>query len=130
MKRLWVPAMFVLAAGCASAPQSPAPSTAAASMALDPVGSYVLSTNFQGQAVDGRIRIGGSPGAWSGTLYSDLTGELPLSSIRVEGQELHITADTPDGPLTAHLVFTGDTFNGDWSLGADGGALRGRREDP
>lgn len=128
MKRLWLPAMFVLAAGCGSAPQSPAPS--AASMALDPVGSYVLSTNVQGQAVDGRIRIGGSPGAWSGTLYSHVTGELPLSSIRVQGQELHLAADTPDGRLTAHLVFTGDTFTGDWSLGADGGALRGRRVDP
>lgn len=131
MNRLRIPVLLALATGCASAPQSPPPSAAgaAASMTLDPVGSYVLSTNVQGRAVDGRMRIDGSPGAWSGTMYTDVTGELPFSSIHVQGQELHVTAQTPDGTLTARLVFSGDTFTGDWSLGTEAGSLHGRKVD-
>lgn len=131
MKRVWIPVIFALAAGCASTPQAPASTSAeaAASTALDPAGSYVLSTTVQGMAVDGQMRIDGSPGAWSGSIYTDVTGELPLSSIQVQGQELHVTAYTADGTLTARLIFSGDEFTGDWSLGAEAGSLRGRKVD-
>ncbi|HUG42037.1 MAG TPA: hypothetical protein VMM12_16330 [Longimicrobiales bacterium] len=122
--------LSALAAACGSAPAQPgetAAPTAAARGELDPVGTYAFSTTVQGAAVDGQLRITGSRGAWGGSFYSDATGELQLSSVRVDGQELRLDADTPDGRVHVRLVFSGDTFTGDWTLGADGGALRGRR---
>lgn len=133
MKHLCMVAILAVVTGCASVPAADtAPATgadAAASFGLDPVGTYVLSATVQGMAVEGQMGIIGEPGDWSGSLYTDITGELPLSSIRVQGQELRVTASTPDGPLNARLVFIGDMFTGDWSLGGEGGALRGRRVD-
>ena len=125
-----------LVAGCASAPAdapeprgAAEPATSAVTVAprLDPVGSYTFSTTVQGMGVDGRMRINGSPGSWSGSFYTDVTGELPLSSVEVDGQRLNLTANTPDGTVYVRMVFNGDAFTGDWTLGAEGGSLRGRR---
>lgn len=115
------------ASGAADPEAGPGPAAAAAPAELDPAGSYTFSTTVQGMAVDGRLRITGSGGAWGGSMYTDVTGELPLTSVRVEGQELRLTADTPDGTVHVRVMFTGDTFTGAWNLGADGGPLTGRR---
>jgi hypothetical protein len=118
--------LVIALAACASA-GDPASAGPAAPAELDPVGSYSFSTTVQGMAVDGRLRITGSRGAWGGSLYSDVTGELPLSSVSVEGQTLRLTADTPDGTAYIRMQFSGETFTGEWTLGGDGGALSGRR---
>lgn len=126
--RLLILGLSALVAGCATAPRdAPGDPTAAATAELDPVGTYALSTTVQGMAVDGQLRITGTRGDWGGSLYSDATGELSISSVRVEGQELHLTSNTPDGIVEIRMVFSGDTFTGDWSLGAEGAAIRGRR---
>lgn len=118
-----------LATACASAPAEPVETaaTAGARAELDPVGTHSFSTTVQGAAVDGQLRITGSRGDWSGVIQTEATGELPLSSVAVDGPELRVTAETPDGPVRLRLMFSGDTFTGDWTLGADGGAIRGRR---
>lgn len=134
MKRtLVLIAVSALAAGCASAPADapmgadPAMEAATVAPRLDPVGHYTLSTSVQGRAVDGRIRITGARGSWGGSIYTQVTGELPLSSVAVDGQEVRLTANTPDGTVHIRMLVSGDTFTGDWSLGAEGGSLRGRR---
>lgn len=121
----WILVLTGLVAGCASAPDGTATDTP--STGLDPVGSYTFTTTVQGMAVDGQLRITGSTGAWGGSLYSTATGELPLSSVEVDGRQLRLTAETPDGTVYIRMNFQGDTFTGDWSLGAEGGSLQGRR---
>ena len=94
---------------------------------VDPVGSYTLTTNIQGTAVNGQMRIRGEPGAYRGAVYTDFTGELSLSSISVAGNRVYMTADTPDGPADIQITLDGDTFTGTWSLGSESGAIQGRR---
>ena len=114
--------------GCASpGPAARDAGNPAAVAEVDPVGSYTVSTTVQGMAVDGQLRITGSRGAWGGTLYTDMTGELPLSSVGVDGQTVHLRANTSDGTLYVRMLFSGDEFTGDWSLGPEGAPLRGRR---
>lgn len=129
---LWIVAVSGLsfAGACASAPdaaQTTPASEAAARGELDPVGSYTFSTIIQGMAVDGQLRITGTRDAWGGTIYTPATGELPVSAVEVDGQEVRVTTDTPDGIVHVRMMFSGDAFTGDWSLGAEGGAVRGRR---
>lgn len=127
MKRMLVPALAALVlAGCAS---TRAPETTAAPEAtvMDLAGSYTFSTTVQGSAVSGQMRITGQPGAYRGAAYSDVTGEIPLSRITVDGNVATVIGDTPDGPVEIRMVFDGDTFTGSWALGADGGSLHGRR---
>lgn len=134
----FLPLTLVLAA-CAStgdpAAAGPAASDPAADAAmvagrLDPVGAYTVTTSIQGRSVEGRLEIHGSPNAYGGSLYTAVTGPLPLSSVRVDGQTVNLTADTPDGTVYIRLLFNGpDAFTGDWTLGPEGGAIRGRRAD-
>ena len=129
----WIIAASALAlalAACASAPDpAPRDTTHAAAdvREVDPVGSYMFTTTVQGRTVDGHLQITGTPGAWGGSFHTPVTGELPLSSVDVDGQEVRITANTPDGVVRVRMMFSGDTFTGDWSLGAEGAAITGRR---
>lgn len=94
---------------------------------IDPVGSYALTTEIQGTMVNGRMRIRGEPGAYTGSVYTDITGQLPITSLSVEGTRVFITASTPDGPADIRLTFREDAFTGTWALGPDGGTIQGRR---
>ena len=96
---------------------------------VDPVGRYTLTTTIQGTPVNGQMRIRGEPGDYDGAIYTDFTGELPFTSVTVEGNSMFMTADTPDGPVDIQVTFDGDTFAGSWALGAQGGAIQGRRID-
>lgn len=96
---------------------------------LDLAGSYTFTTTVQGMGVNGQMRITGAPGAYEGAAYTDVTGEIPISDVTVEGNRATIVAETPDGPVQLVLVFDGDAFTGSWSLGPEGGAIRGRRVD-
>lgn len=127
-KVVWIVGLGLLGA-CASAPEPapPAPAALEQPTEVDPVGTYTFSTTVQGMAVDGQMRIGGSRGSWGGSIYSDVTGEMPISRVTVDGQQVVVLADTPDGPVRIRMMFNGESFSGDWVLGADGGTLRGRR---
>lgn len=115
---------LVLLAACASAPADMGPPP------LDPVGTYTLTVMIQGSAVNGQMRIRGEPGSYTGAVYTDFTGELPINSVSVDGNRMFISAGTPDGPVDVEITFDGDTFTGTWVLGADGGALQGRKVNP
>lgn len=94
---------------------------------VDPVGSYTLTTVIQGTPVDGQMRIRGEPGSYTGAAYTAMTGELTFSSVSVDGNQIYLTAETPDGTVDIQIMLDGDTFTGTWTLGADGGAVSGRR---
>lgn len=124
MKQMLVPALAALfLAGCASTgtPEPEAPPV------MDLAGSYTFTTTAQGMVVSGQMRITGAPGAYQGSAYSDVTGEIPLRNITVDGNVATVIGDTPDGPVEIRMVFDGDTFTGSWAMAGDGGAIQGRR---
>lgn len=107
--------------GCASAPRGPAP--------LDPVGAFDFSTTVEGTDVSGTITVTREANGYGGTITTDVTEPIPIRTVSVQGQTMEVAAETPDGPLTMTLTFTGDAFTGSWSM-ADGsmsGALTGSR---
>lgn len=115
-------ALALTLGACASTPRADAPTD------VDPTGTFSLSTTVQGMAVDGQMRIAGEPGAYDGSFYSDVTGEIPFTGVSVEGDRVLITADTPDGAIEIRLLFEGGAFTGSWSGENDGGTVRGRRQ--
>jgi hypothetical protein len=132
MKRTVVAALALFAA-CAPATTSEAPSigpattTAAAPAALNPVGMFPFTTAVNGNEVTGSIEVTGQAGEYGGTIRTSVTPDIPITGVVVTGQQMVVAADTPDGPLTLTLAFTGDTFTGEWELNGDSGAIRGRR---
>ena len=126
-KTLFLLMTALLVAGCAASPGPEPAAPSAAQLALDPVGTYNFTTTVQGMSVTGQAVIGGTRGSWTGSLYSDATGELPIRSVSVSGNQITMLADSPDGTVQIRMLMDGETFTGDWSLGAEGGTLRGRR---
>lgn len=140
MKMLFAAAAAVCAAACASAPASaPAPAPMSATMApaaapapaaaVNPVGHYQFATTRAGEALTGNVEITGTPGAYAGSITSASIPEpLQITGVTVNGRDLTVTADTPEGALTFHMNFTDDrSFTGNWTLGSDGAALTGNR---
>ena len=118
---------LALAAACASG-GSPAAESAPEPGPPDPTGTYTLNTYVQDTPVNGRMRITGEAGEYSGAIYTDFTGELPFTSLEVDGSRLLITAATPDGPVDIRITLEDDaTYTGTWSLGAMSGTVQGRR---
>jgi hypothetical protein len=119
MKRMLAAALLLLTAACATAPRGPAP--------LNPVGTFEFLTTVGGNPVSGGMDVTGQPGAYAGTIRTSVTTDIPITSVAVTGQQMVVTGDTPDGPVTITVTFTGDTFTGRWALNGDGGDLSGRR---
>ena len=107
------------ATAVAAAPAKPA--------AVNPVGAFEFNTEVNGSPMKGNLRIAGTPGNYSGSMTSDITPELPITSIVVDGQTMKLAMDTPNGAATIIIAFTGDTFSGNWELGGASGPLTGKR---
>lgn len=96
---------------------------------VDPLGSFVFSASYQGTPVTGTIDIQEGDDGLEGWITPDpsLSPPFPITSVTVEGQELHIVADGGGDLLILNLVFAHETFTGSWSMGAEGGSLTGAR---
>lgn len=105
--------------GCASTPDVPPP--------VDPVGYFEFTTSIDDQPVVGSIEVRESDGRYTGVLATDATEPVEIGAAVVEDQQVTITADTPDGPVTLVLLFTGDTFTGTWTYAGMSGTMTGRR---
>lgn len=136
MKAKLILAAALSLAACSTAPAGdtgPAPSGGTtsgttSSAAVNPVGRYEFSTVVSGQPVTGTIEIAGAPSAYTGQITTSITPPLPVSGASVNGREITVTANTPDGPLTFRMNFTDNTaFTGGWELAGDSGSLTGRR---
>jgi hypothetical protein len=129
-------ALLLIAAGCAPAPAAapsampaPAPQPAAAPAGvLNPVGKYEFTTSLQGQALTGAMEITGTPGAYKGRITTSATEPIEITAVTVNGREMVVTGETPDGTLTVRMTFTdGQSFTGGWSLAGDGATMTGHR---
>jgi hypothetical protein len=110
---------------CASNPE---PATPPAPQAVDPVGVFDFATNVEGTAVQGTITVESAPGGGhGGSITTDVTEPIPISGVTVDGQNMTVTAQTPDGPITMSLTFTGNDFTGSWTMGGMSGSLNGSR---
>ena len=122
-KALGVGVSLLVLAACASnpAPAGPAP--------LNPVGYFEFATDVEGEAVTGSFDIRQAEGGgYTGTMTASAAPEpIPIRSVTVEGQTMTVVADTPDGPVTAALTFTGDTFTGPWTYAGMSGTMAGKR---
>jgi hypothetical protein len=93
---------------------------------LDPVGVYDYATELEGQPLSGTFTITGSPGAYGGSISSDM-GIIPLRDIEVDGLELSFVGDLPDVTVFFTLSFEGDSFNGQWDAGGMVGSMSGTK---
>ena len=112
-----------VAAAPAPVVQAPPPPPAP----VNPVGQFEFVTELNGNPMKGVIDIHGSVGAYTGKIATDVTPELPVTSVSVTGQVMKLTADTPNGAVTMSFTFVGPAFTGSWELAGTGGAVTGKR---
>lgn len=104
----------------------PSPPQPTPTPTLDPVGVFDFSTDVDGQPVTGVLSISGSPGAYTATMTSDV-GNIQVRDITVEGVRLSFLGDHPDATVFIELVFSGDSFTGEWDAGDMFGYISGSR---
>jgi len=107
-------------------PARSAPPQPTAAPTLDPLGVYDFSTEVDGQPVTGVLSISGSPGAYTATMSSDI-GNIGVRNIKVEGMRLSFIGDHPDATVFIEVVFSGDSFAGEWDAGDMFGYISGSR---
>ena len=131
MKRSITPvlaALLALAVGTAKEVSAQTP-PAETKPAVEAVGTFEYTTVVQGQNVVGTIEIAKKDGVLGGRILSDVMPEIPIKSVAVEGKKLTINAEIPDGALTIVVEFEdANVFAGNWSLGGDGGPIKGKRK--
>lgn len=92
---------LVLSACAPSAPPAPPP--------LDPTGTFDITANVQGMQVRGTVTISGSPGAYTGSIDTDV-GAAGLADFVVE--ENRLSFSVPEAGVFMQVVFEGDGFTG------------------
>jgi hypothetical protein len=136
MKAFATVLLLLSSAACAAAPAAePAPApqpigvpAPQASAAVNPVGKYEFTTSLQGQMLTGTMEITGTPGAYAGRITSSATEPIAITAVTVEGQNMTVVGETPNGPLTIKMTFAeGGAFTGNWTLSGDGATLTGKR---
>ena len=128
-------AVAILAASSASAQSTtPAPTTPpaapAAAAPVDPIGNFDFATNVEGMGpVTGTITVAKAESGtgYTGSLATTATETVPVRDVKVEGQKMTVTAETPDGPVVFILEFKGDDFTGTWSYAGMTGNHTGKR---
>jgi hypothetical protein len=97
--------------------------------AFDPAGTYDFTAEFQGQTVPGTLHLRRSEQGLAGSLVTGMSGELPFSSIAMDGRRAELRAATPQGDLIMRLEWVDDdVIRVGWELaGVAAGSASGRR---
>jgi hypothetical protein len=109
---------------------APAEQQAPAPAALDPVGVYDFTTDVEGTRMAGVLMIRRTEeGRLTGSISTDMTGEMPLQSVTMEGRRALLRASIPDGELYIQVDFLEDNrIAGGWELSTGpSGAMTGQR---
>ena len=96
---------------------------------IDPVGTYAVNLTAQGNPMSVNAKIERRPdGGYGGTVTSDVTPPLPITSVRVKGKTMRVAVNGPDGvEAILNLTVDGDLVSGDWKMGSDGSAVSGKK---
>lgn len=112
--------LAVVLTACASVNHGPPP--------FDPVGTYSYIAEVEGIGdLSGTISIEGSEGAYEGQITNEMGPALAISEVTVAGQNVTISADGPDGPLTIVFLVTDNALSGSWAMGPMGGNFSGTK---
>jgi hypothetical protein len=115
---------MILALGACAAPmqQTQAP-------AFDPAGSYDFTTQIQGSTVRGVLTLRRTDQGLTGSIVTDVTGELLLTHVALEGRRAELRAATDEGGMIMHIDFAEDnTIVGGWQVDSGlSGSLTGQR---
>jgi hypothetical protein len=97
---------------------------------INPIGDFEYTTTVQGQQSAGVITIFKQDDALKGKLLTDMMGEIPITSVKVEDKKVTLVTAVPDGEVVIVLNFEDDNkFSGNWSMGGqEGGAISGKRK--
>lgn len=136
MKRSAAALLLALAAACA-APAEPASTPAPASTAsmpapapagaLNPVGRYEFNTIVNGQPMSGTMTVEGQPGAYTGRLESNVIPQAPITGVTVNGQQMVVIVQVPQGDVAITMNMNGNAFTGNWAIAGDTGEISGRK---
>lgn len=125
--------MLTLLAACAApvqqVPVVPGPEPQQAAPAFDPVGVYDFTTDVQGTSIRGVLTIRRVEDGLAGTIATDVTGEIPLQQVTVEGRRAELRASTGEGHMLMRVDFLEEgRLSGGWELSSGlSGAVTGRR---
>lgn len=142
MKSIVTIALIIGSAACAApAQQVPVQATPEpqpqvqpqpAPQAFDPVGIYDFTTEVQGTAVRGVLTLRRGDQGLTGSISSDVTGELPLQQVTMDGRRAELRSTTDEGALVMRVEFLeDDRITGGWELsGGLSGSVAGQRRPP
>jgi hypothetical protein len=136
MKRSAAALLLALAAACAAPAEpasTPAPATTASTTApapagtMNPVGRYEFNTIVNGQPMSGVLIVEGQPGAYTGSMESNMIPHASIKSVAVDGQQVVVVIPVPQGDVTITMNMNGDAFTGNWAIGGQTGDISGRK---
>jgi hypothetical protein len=104
---------------------APAPAVAAA----QPAGKWSVALIAQGQALEFvmDLRHGGGE-QYTGTVSSQMFPPMSINRATLAGNRMKVFVTAPTGDEASFdIVFSGDTFTGDWAMPGDGSRVSGKR---
>ena len=111
--------MTLILGACGGPPPEPPPPPP-----LNPVGTYNVSIDAQGQMVGGTLTIRETGDRLSGYIDTDMGGAA-VSGVVVEGQTM--TFSVPEAGISFEVTFEGDEFSGSFDGDMGYGTISGVR---
>ena len=112
-------------------PATPAAPAAAADTTkdVDPAGTYTTYLTAQGTAMTTVTKIEKrADGTYGGTVTGDGIPPLPVNSVTVTRNRIHLSVSAPDGSeALIDMWLTGEDFTGEWSMAGDGSKITGKK---
>ena len=96
---------------------------------IDPVGTYTAYLTAGGNAMTTVTTIEKrADGTYGGTVTGDGIPPLPVNSVTVTKNKIHLSISAPDGSeALIDMWITGDDITGSWSMAGDGSSLTGKK---
>jgi hypothetical protein len=115
-------------------PDKPAPATPPAAAVdttkdIDPVGTYTTYLTVQGNAFTSVAKIEKrADGTYGGTVTGEGIPPLPVNSVTVTKNKIHLSISAPDGSeALIDMIVVGNDITGSWSMAGDGSKLTGTK---
>lgn len=95
-----------------------------------PIGSYDLVIDMPERKMPAALTISETDGNLSALLWPEGDNDGHVMNVTVKGVDLVLTAMAPRGPVTITLERRGKNLTGTWSMGSEGGSLKGSVKAP
>ena len=95
-----------------------------------PVGSYDLVLDTPERKMPAALTISETDGKLSALLWPEGDNDGHTMDVAVKGVDLVLTTVAPRGPVTITIERRGKNLSGTWSMGSEGGSLKGSTKAP